>query len=76
MAERAKNILRGTLGRKVKEFRLSLNMSQTELAKRARIQQPLISKMERGRGNPTLDSIERIATALGVNVIQLLDPRR
>ena len=76
MANRAKHSLRGTLGRKVKEFRVSLNMSQTELAERAKIQQPLISKMERGRGNPTLDSIERIAIALGVNVTQLLDPRR
>jgi transcriptional regulator with XRE-family HTH domain len=76
MAKRATNSLRSTLGRNVKEFRLSLNMSQTELAERAKIQQPLISKMEGGRGNPTLDSIERIATALGVNVIHLLLPRR
>ena len=76
MAKRTKSSLRGTLGQRVKEFRLSLNMSQTELAERARIRQPLVSKMERGRGNPTLDSIERIATALGVNAIQLLGPRR
>jgi predicted transcriptional regulator len=48
----------------MKEFRISLNMSQAELAERAKIQQPLISKMERGKGNPTLDSVEKVATGI------------
>jgi transcriptional regulator with XRE-family HTH domain len=72
MAKRAKNSIKGTIGQRVKELRLSLNMSQIELAEKAKIQQPLISKMERGRGNPTVDSLVKIATALGVDLKQLL----
>ena len=65
MAKRTKSSLRGTLGQRVKEFRLSLNMSQTELAERARIRQPLVSKMERGRGNPTLELNREDCNSLG-----------
>ena len=73
MAKGALTIVKNNLGRNVKELRLSSNMSQADLADKAKIRQPLISKMERGKGNPTLDSIVRIARALGVNVIKLLD---
>jgi DNA adenine methylase len=73
MAKGARNSVKNKLGRKVRKLRLSSNMSQTDLADKAKIRQPLISKMERGIGNPTLDSIVRIARALGVNVIELLD---
>jgi ribosome-binding protein aMBF1 (putative translation factor) len=74
MAKRAKSSLKRALGQRVKELRISLNMSQMELADKAKVQQPLISKLERGTGNPTIDSIEGIATALGVKLIELLDP--
>jgi transcriptional regulator with XRE-family HTH domain len=74
MAKRAKSSLTRTLGQRVKELRISLDMSQMELADKAKVQQPLISKLERGTVNPTIDSIEGIATALGVKVIELLDP--
>jgi transcriptional regulator with XRE-family HTH domain len=73
MKKRALNIVKNNLGRKVKQLRLSSNMSQTNLADKAKVRQPLISKMERGKGNPTLDSIVKIAGALGVTVIELLD---
>jgi transcriptional regulator with XRE-family HTH domain len=73
MAKGGLNIVKNNLGRNVKELRLSTNMSQTDLADKAKVRQPLISKMERGKGNPTLDSIVKIARALGVTVIELLD---
>jgi transcriptional regulator with XRE-family HTH domain len=73
MAKGDLNIVKNNLGRNVKELRVSTNMSQTDLADKAKVRQPLISKMERGRGNPTLDSIVKIARALGVTVIELLD---
>jgi transcriptional regulator with XRE-family HTH domain len=73
MAKSALNIVKNNLGRNVKELRLSSSMSQTDLAVKAKIRQPLISKMECGKGNPTLDSIVKIARALGVTVIELLD---
>jgi len=73
MAKGTLTTVKNNLGRNIREFRLSSNMSQADLADKAKIRQPLISKMERGRGNPTLDSIVRIARALGVTVIELLD---
>lgn len=44
-------------------------MSQADLADRTETRQALISEIERGEANPTLDSILRIATALGVEVV-------
>ena len=73
MAKSALNIVKNNLGRNVKELRLSSNMSRTDLAVKAKVRQSLISKMESGKGNPTLDSIVKIARALGVTVIELLD---
>lgn len=68
--------LRDTFGRKVKELRLSLKMSQRDLAEGAGIRQALVSQIERGEANPTLDSILRIATALKVSFAELFELRR
>jgi len=69
----ASEIARENLGRKVRELRLSLNMSQADLADKAKARQALISKIERGEANPTFDSIVKIASALGVRAGELLD---
>lgn len=51
-------------------------MSQTDLAERARIRRALVSDIERKAANPTLDSLVRIATALGVETADLLGAGR
>jgi transcriptional regulator with XRE-family HTH domain len=76
MAKGAPEIVKNNLGRKVRELRLSLNMSQTTLAAKAETHQEFISDMERGEANPTLETIVRIATALGVHLDELFDSRR
>jgi transcriptional regulator with XRE-family HTH domain len=68
--------LRDTLARRVRELRLSLKMTQRDLAEDAGIRQALISQIERGEANPTLDSILRIATALEVSFTELFESRR
>jgi len=68
--------LRETLGRKVRERRLSLAMSQRDLAEAAGIRQALVSEIERGEANPTLDSVLRIATTLEVSFAELFELRR
>jgi transcriptional regulator with XRE-family HTH domain len=60
--------LRATLGRNVRKLRLSLGMTQSDLADRAEIRQALISDIERGETNATLDSVVRIAMALATGV--------
>jgi DNA adenine methylase len=73
---RVKTQLRDTLGRRVRELRLSLKMTQRDLAEDAGIRQALISQIERGEANPTLDSILRIAAALEVSFAELFELRR
>jgi ribosome-binding protein aMBF1 (putative translation factor) len=68
--------LRDTLAHRVRELRLSLKMSQRDLAEDAEMRQALISEIERGEANPTLDSVLRIAIALDVSFIELFKPRR
>ncbi|MBR0749970.1 helix-turn-helix transcriptional regulator [Bradyrhizobium japonicum] len=68
--------MKAALGRNVKDLRRSLMMSQTDLAERARIRRALVSDIERKAANPTLDSLVRIATALGVETADLLGAGR
>jgi transcriptional regulator with XRE-family HTH domain len=67
------DVIKCNLARKVKERRLSLNMSQTDLAAKSETRQALISEIERGEANPTLDSILRIAAALKIGVADLFE---
>ncbi|MBB5053932.1 transcriptional regulator with XRE-family HTH domain [Afipia massiliensis] len=76
MRKAGDDIVKDTFGRKVRELRLSLSMSQADLADRTETRQAFISEIERGEANPTLDSILRIATALGVEVVELFDSRQ
>ena len=68
--------MKNNLGRKVRGMRLSLNMSQAVLADEAKTRRALISEIERGEANPTLDSILSIAIALGVEPTELFESRR
>jgi DNA-binding XRE family transcriptional regulator len=76
MAKSARNCVKNKLGRKVREMRICLKMSQTALAAKAETHQEFISGLERGEKNPTLETIERIATALGVQVDELFVSRQ
>jgi transcriptional regulator with XRE-family HTH domain len=76
MRKSAHDIVKDSLGRKIRQLRLSLKMSQMELAEKAETDQAFISEMERGVANPTLDSILRIAKALRVTVAELFQLQR
>jgi DNA-binding XRE family transcriptional regulator len=52
MAKSARNSVKNKLGRKVREMRICLKMSQTALAARAETHQEFISGLERGEKNP------------------------
>lgn len=73
---RTQRRVKAALGRKVKDLRRSLMMSQTDLAEDAGIRRALVSDIERRVANPTLDSIVRLATALGVEPADLLSAGR
>jgi DNA-binding XRE family transcriptional regulator len=73
---KAQSRLRVTLGRRVKDLRLAKRLSQSELAGLAKVRRALISEIERGLANPTLDSVVCIALALHVEAAELLAAKR
>jgi transcriptional regulator with XRE-family HTH domain len=64
------------LGRRIIELRQERGLSSPELARRARIDRSDMWRIEKGRGPKSigLDRLERIATALGVTLSELLAP--
>jgi transcriptional regulator with XRE-family HTH domain len=53
----------------VRHFRKISNMSQEELADIAELDRTYISGVERGVRNITLDSLEQIINALGIDIL-------
>ncbi|WP_349642828.1 helix-turn-helix domain-containing protein [Bradyrhizobium canariense] len=74
--EKVQERIRAALARNVCELRLSLGMTQAELAKRADIRRALISEIEREEANPTLETLVRVAAALRVDAAELLAGKR
>ena len=62
-----------TLGTAVREARKRLGLSVQSLSEKAGVSFGLVSQLERGLGNPSLQSLQRLAGALGIPVAQLLD---
>jgi len=62
------------IGQAVRERRLALGLSQTEVAARAGMTQPALSRLEAGGTVPTIPVLERIAAALGAELIVTIAP--
>jgi transcriptional regulator with XRE-family HTH domain len=67
-----KQVFRKAVGQNVRAFRLRLKLSQEALAEKAGFHWTYISGVERGRYNISLDSLERLAKALGKKPFELL----
>ena len=61
-----------SFGRRVREFREQLGISQEALADKAELDRTYVSGVERGKRNVGLRNIHKIATALGVSASKLL----
>lgn len=59
-------------GKKVREERTKLGLSQEELASRAGVHRTYIGMIERAEKNITLENIEKFAKALGKKPDELL----
>ncbi|MEI3774028.1 XRE family transcriptional regulator [Pectobacterium brasiliense] len=60
----------------IRRERERLNLSVTELAKRARLAKSTLSQLETGIGNPSLETLWALAMALDVQVSQLIGQPR
>ena len=58
--------------KKMKSIRESKNMSQGDIYRATKIERAYISNLEAGKQNPTLETIEKIAGALKVEVSELI----
>lgn len=56
------------IGNSIKERRKALRVTQPQLAELAGISVNTLYKIERGQANPTLDTLTKIATILGMEV--------
>ena len=64
------------VARAVRDARRGRNLSQRQLAGRMQVPRTYISKIENGKAMPTLSSLERLATALDVDMCNLLHDAR
>lgn len=60
-------------GKKVREERTKLKLSQETLAHQAGVHRTYIGMIERGEKNITLENIEKIANALKLSIRDLVD---
>ena len=60
-------------GKKVAEMRKMQHLSQEELADRCNIHRTYIGSIERGEKAPTLNTVEKIANGLNVDISIIFD---
>lgn len=60
------------LASNLRRLRIAGHLSQSELARVTSMSKATLSGIERGRGNPTVDTLASLATALGVSIAELL----
>lgn len=63
---------RGSFGQRLKQVRTIRGLTQTELGQRAELDQAVISRIEKGRIRPRIDTLDRIASSLEISVSELL----
>ena len=68
--------VRERVGLNLQRLRREKGLSQEELADRAQIHQTYLSGVERGKRNPTITVLQRIAQALNADIMDLLERRR
>jgi len=57
-----------TLGETIKRRRKELSITQPHLAELAKVSTNTLYKLERGRGNPSVDVLNKLAEVLGMEL--------
>ena len=64
------------LAHNIEKLRTSKNLSQLQLARQANIPRSTLTNIESGVGNPSLNNLVKISSALGVSIEELLSRPR
>lgn len=75
MAKPAKHAAKDLLAFNSKYFRLVQEWSQLQLAEQAGISRRLVERIEVGKANPSLENLEKLADAFGVEMADLFAQR-
>jgi transcriptional regulator with XRE-family HTH domain len=62
-----------TLGERIRALRTERELQQRQLAEKAGLTPSLVSQIESGRLTPSLNTVRRLADALGVTIASLFD---
>ena len=62
-----------TIGQRVRNYRIDKGLSQEKLAELSGCHPTYIGQVERGEKNATLESIEKIASAMNISLAQLFE---
>lgn len=63
---------RSELGNRIRARRMAMGLTLAEVSEAANLSLPYVSNLERGRGNPTLEALRSVASALQQTVAELL----
>ena len=66
-----RNSLQIKVGKRIQEIRIEKNISQQDLAAKCNFEKSNMSRLEAGRSNATLSTLEVVSNALEVDVIEL-----
>jgi transcriptional regulator with XRE-family HTH domain len=67
----ANNSLQINVGKQIQKIRESKGLSQQDLAAKCNFEKSNMSRLEAGRVNPTLSTLEKVAKALDVTLIEI-----
>lgn len=62
-----------TIGQRIREFRISQNLSLQELSDKLNIEYNNLIRIEKGRTNPTVGTLYKISQSLNVKLRDLVD---
>jgi DNA-binding XRE family transcriptional regulator len=61
------------LGARIRVLRVAAGLTQAELARRTGIHRPNIARVEAGRHTPSLETLSRLAAAIGIPTMRVLE---
>ena len=61
------------LGIKIRFLRIKMKLSQEQFAELARLSKNSIGMIERGQSKPSIETLEKIANALNIELKELVD---
>jgi transcriptional regulator with XRE-family HTH domain len=69
----ANNSLQINIGKQIQKLRELNGLSQQDLAAKCNFEKSNMSRLEAGRVNPTLSTLEKVAKALNVSLVELFN---